>query len=330
MREGTRQHRIIIAKKCAKDPTVWRIRTIWNGSEEGRGGWGGEAKHLPNVVAVFRCLWPNKFAHKATFIKHKQSHCLFWYVRAWLRVCVWVCVWTGHKMFMSTLAGHCPLCYAVPVRPSSTSFTFTTPTPKSFSLSLSRSRSQAQSRSESLSDCCFDSPLLPPSLSLARWAPPTAIPSAYFFGQGPNQAAPRRVASGACASLLLSMICFWAHKMQANWIFSRCSPAPRSLSLPSFATFSGSTWRMLNYIIHIAHTARCVCVCVCGSNNMKLSSMCANKASIHGGKLINLSGQSRYIGQWHWKWARKCFLLFQFLPFCVGPNRIAQGINLFC
>lgn len=96
MREwGTRQHRIIIAKKCAKDPTVWRIRTIWKGSEEGRGGWGGEAKHLPNVVAAFRCLWPNKFAHKATFIKHKQSHCLLWYVRAWLRVCECVCVdWT--------------------------------------------------------------------------------------------------------------------------------------------------------------------------------------------------------------------------------------------
>lgn len=82
MRGGTRQHRIIIAKKCAKDPIVWRIRTIWKGrSRAQRGGRAAEGKHLPNVVAVFRCLWPNKFAHKATFIKHKQSHCQPWYVR---------------------------------------------------------------------------------------------------------------------------------------------------------------------------------------------------------------------------------------------------------
>lgn len=274
MREGTRQHRIIIAKKCAKDPTVWRIRTIWNGSEEGRGGWGGEAKHLPNVVAVFRCLWPNKFAHKATFIKHKQSHCLFWYVRAWLRVCVWVCVWTGHKMFMSTLAGHCPLCYAVPVRPSSTSFTFTTPTPKSFSLSLSRSRSQAQSRSESLSDCCFHPPLLPPSLSLARWPRPLRSHAPTFLAKG--QTKPRRVASPPGLALLY--YCQWfafglIKCKQIEFFPDARLPLAPSRS-PRLLLFRGArdVCLIILYTLRIRHV---VCVCVCAAATTWNSALCA-------------------------------------------------------
>lgn len=60
----------------------------------------------------------NKFAHKETFIC-EASAC----GRAY--VCACMCVHGTLKMFMSTLAGHCPLLCALPGRPSSTSFTFT-------------------------------------------------------------------------------------------------------------------------------------------------------------------------------------------------------------
>lgn len=171
----------------------------------------------------------------------------------------------------------------------------------------------------------------PPSLSLSlslvgprplRSHPPT------FLAKG--QTKPRRVASPPGLALLY--YCQWfafglIKCKQIEFFPDARLPLAPSRS-PRLLLFRGArdVCLIILYTLRIRHV---VCVCVCGSNNMKLSSMCANKASIHGGKLINLSGQSRYIGQWHWKWARKCFLLFQFLPFWVGPNRIAQGINLF-
>lgn len=80
------------------------------------------------------------------------------------------------------------------------------------------------------------------------------------------------------------------------------------------------------YTLRIRHV-----VCLCGSN-MKLSSMCANKASIHGGKLINLSGQQIYRTM-ALEVGKKMLFIIPISPFlCGGCNRIARhkrGINLF-
>lgn len=65
-----------------------------------------------------------------------------------------------------------------------------------------------------------------PCLFISPRARPLRSKPPPFLAMG--QTKPRRVASGACASLLLSMICFWAHKMQANWIFSDAG-SPSSL-----------------------------------------------------------------------------------------------------
>lgn len=53
MRGGTRQHRIIIAKKCAKDPTVWRIRTIWKGRVEHREGGEQQKGNICQMLLQF-------------------------------------------------------------------------------------------------------------------------------------------------------------------------------------------------------------------------------------------------------------------------------------
>lgn len=68
---------------------------------------------------------------------------------------------------------------------------------------------------------------------------------------------------------------------------------------------------MLNYIIHIAHTPRCV-----RQQHETQCSMCANKASIHGGKLINLSGQQIYRTM-ALEMGEKILFIIPFLPLCV-------------
>lgn len=175
---------------------------------------------------------------------------------------VCVCVRTGHKMFMSTLAGHCPLCCAVPVRPSSTSFTFTMPEPKS-------SSSSSEESERLLLPQCY---ARPPSL-----ASPFFRPSFFYLSSTSSSvpvspahcdpirlpfwpwAKPSRLASPPGLALLYycQWFAFGLIKCKQIEFFSDARPSFASLYFGFFFFCGGSTWRMLNYIIHIAHTPRC-------------------------------------------------------------------------
>lgn len=151
--------------------------------ERGQGG-GGKAGNICQMLLQFFAPL-NKFAHKASFIKHKQSHCQCWYVC--VCVCVSLCVWTGHKMFMSTLGCPLPTVHTVLCCSELRS-------PSAHHQHHSHLRCRSPKSLESLRvavgvDCCFhNAPKTHPSFQPPS-RQPMACQFACRFGPGPNHAA---------------------------------------------------------------------------------------------------------------------------------------------